>query len=201
MILGHDFHSLAAFRRSYEAGAEVSQDAGGSYRMGPTWRNLLALLDDAKIDPAECFFTNAYMGLRESDSSMGRFPGSHDAEFVERCRPFFLRQLDAQRPRAILALGAWVPRFLAPLAVKLADWSARESLDAIDSAGPVRTEVIFDGRVDSCTVIALTHPSLRSANVGRRRYVGQEGKTAERAMLANVPPVAPGKACGALQIS
>lgn len=185
MVLGHDFHSRAAFTRSFEAEGEVIEGPHGAYRMGRTWRNLLPLLEDAGIRPEECFFTNAYMGLRESDATMGRFPGSRDPQFVERCRRFFVTQLRTQRPAVILSLGAWVPRFLAPLAPQLAGWRDKWSLDAIDAAGPVVRSTRFEGYDGRCVVVALTHPSMRGSNVRRRRYDKRVGAEAELAMLAD----------------
>ena len=37
-----------------------------------------------------CFFTNAYMGLRGTGKSTGASPGMVDPKFVERCQSFFL---------------------------------------------------------------------------------------------------------------
>lgn len=79
-------------------------------RRFPTWANLLPLLHEAGIAPEQCFFTNAYMGLREGAGTTGRFPGSRDEQFVERCRAFFLHQIRAQQPRVVLALGVCVSR-------------------------------------------------------------------------------------------
>lgn len=183
MILGHDFDSLAAFRKSYDAGTEVETLANGAYRGGATWRNLLPLLHEAGIDPQECFFTNAYMGLRADDESMGQFPGASDADFVTRSKAFFLRQVDLQRPRVIITLGAWVPSLIAPLAPELSHWVGQRSLGAIDRAGPVVTGVRFGGAATPTTVVALTHPSLRGPNVRRRRCETETGQRAELAML------------------
>jgi len=185
MILGHDFHSRAAFERSFEAGGEVTDGPRSTYRTGSTWRNLLPLLEKAGIRPEECFFTNAYMGLREGDATTGRFPGSRDPQFVARCQRFFITQLRAQQPSIILALGAWVPQFLAPLSAQLSKWRDQRSLDAIDDAGPVVPGTRFDGYDRECVVVALTHPSLRGPNVRRRRYEKHVGGEAELAMLAD----------------
>jgi len=184
MILGHDFHSEAAFAKTLVSGGEVHLSrAGPNYRRVPTWEALLDVLDELEIAPARCFFTNVYMGLREGSGTTGRFPGSRDVAFVERCRRFLLKQLDAQRPKLVLTLGAWVPPFLAPLAPQLADWLGVRTLREIDRRGPVRHRVRFDGSVFSCSVVALTHTCLRGPNVGRRRYGDLEGHAAEIAMI------------------
>jgi hypothetical protein len=177
MILGHDFHSESAFERSYQAGAE-------DYERGPTWRELLSLLRAVDVPPTACFFTNAYMGLREGSQTTGRFPGSRDPEFVERCRRFFLLQLDAQRPRLILTLGTHVPAFLAPLAPALAVWARDRNLAALDAAGALQLNVLFNGSEAPATVVAaITHPSLRASNVRRRRFGELRGAAAELELL------------------
>ena len=176
MVLGHDFHSEDAFRQSLEKGTEVPGN--------PTWRNLLELLQDAEIKPEQCFFTNCYMGLRCGRGTTGRFPGSADAGFVNRCRSFLLRQISIQRPQVILTLGVWVPPFIAPLSQHLEQWAAASSLTAMDEIGPVVREVVFRELDDhTCSVAALTHPSLRPANVRRRRFNALAGYSAELAIV------------------
>ena len=176
MILGHDFHSEAAFERSFQSGSE--------YLRGPTWGSLLKLLAAVSLVPERCFFTNAYMGLRQGDATTGRFPGSRDKNFVERCRQFFLLQLEELRPRLILTLGNYVPAFIAPLSPSLTAWRDITRLVDVDNQGPV----VNDARFPSLegvqpTVVALTHPSLRGSNVHRRRYRGYTGHGAEVEML------------------
>lgn len=184
MVLGHDFHSEEAFAKSLAQSAEVSSSpSNAGHRRVPTWAALLRLFEEVKIGPERCFFTNAYMGLREGSGTTGRFPGAEDAEFVARCREFFLRQLAAQQPLTILTLGAWVPAFLAPLAGQLADWVGVRSLSEIDRRGPVRHYVEFASSVTPCSVVALTHPSLRGSNVHRRRYGDLFGHAAEVKMV------------------
>jgi hypothetical protein len=187
MILGHDFHSQAAFEKSIRKGGEVQIDSvGAASSTVPSWTNLFRMLRDFGIPTRRCFFTNVYMGLRAADKTTGRFPGARDAAFVDRCRMFFSRQLEAQRPRLILALGAWVPPFLAPLSDQLADWASLRSLHAIDQGKPVRHAVTFRGAAaPQCSVVCLTHPSLHGPNVGRRAYASLNGVHAEQAMVAD----------------
>jgi hypothetical protein len=185
MVLGHDFDSEEAFARSLANGTEVSTISGADNRCGPTWRSLLALLSQVGLSREQCFFTNAFMGLRKGASSTGRFPGARDPGFVERCRGFLIRQLSAQRPALVLTLGAWVPAFAAPLSQQLAHWREIRSLAQLDAAGPVVHGVRFVGaNVPTCSVVALTHPSLRGPNVGRRRFGALAGHAAEVAMIS-----------------
>jgi hypothetical protein len=84
----------------------------------------------------------------------------------------------------ILALGKWVPAFLAPLAPQLELWLQIRSLVSIDAVGPVVDGVEFpDTGSRSCTVVALTHPSMRGLNIDRRGYRGVTGHAAELSML------------------
>lgn len=187
MVLGHDFHSETAFRASLAQRTEVPRVPRDGYRMAPTWLALQRLFADAGIPLARCFFTNAYMGLRAGTQTTGPFPGARDAGFVARNRQFLLRQLAVQRPALVLTLGTWVPAFLAPLSPQLASWQSARSLAAIDAAGPLASSVTFPGtapKAPACTVAALTHPSLRGPNVGRRQYAGAVGHAAELTLLA-----------------
>lgn len=185
MVLGHDFHSKAAFEISLAKGGEVQIDADDVPRSKvPSWISLLCMLREFNIPPQRCFFTNVYMGLRADAKTTGRFPGAKDPAFVDRCRAFFCRQLEAQQPKLILTLGAWVPPFLAPLADRLADWKSPGSLRAIDQ--PVQHAVTFrTAATQQCSVVCLTHPSLRGPNVQRRSYQSLTGFDAERAMVAD----------------
>lgn len=175
MVLGHDFYSEAGYRR-------FLADRGESTR-GPTWRNLLALFARVGLPPERCFFTNAYMGLRAGSANTGRFPGSRDPGFVERCRLFLAEQIKAQEPRLVLTLGSHVPAVLAPLSEELAPWRDAKTLTRLDKRGvPLVPNVRFPGGVRA-SVAALVHPSIRPASVLRRRYRGLCGDVAEVTML------------------
>jgi hypothetical protein len=177
MVLGHDYHNVAGYEWSRRNVAENLRS--------PTWRHLLNLLARVPIDPASCFFTNIYMGLREGDGTTGRFPGAGDADFKQRCRSFLIEQIRAQRPRLILALGSWVPEFLAPLSPDLAAWSRIQSLKTLDAAGlPLIAGVKFNGVADhECSVVSLVHPCHRPLNVHRRKWRTWTGDDAEVEML------------------
>jgi hypothetical protein len=186
MILGHDFHSETGYRKSFDRGGEVTIK-DGRLVMGPTWHGLVQLLKSAHVDPAQCFFTNAYMGLREGDGTTGRFPGSTDPAFVDRCRTFLALQIQTMRPSAILTLGAWVPSFIAPLSPELKSWSKARALVDVDKIGPIIPNAHFPDATNLvCAVGALTHPSLRGPNVGRRCYDGVRGHTAELHLIRDV---------------
>jgi uracil-DNA glycosylase len=142
------------------------------------------LLDDVQIARETCFFTNVYMGLREGKATTGRFPGSHDPPFVHRCQQFFIRQLQVQRPRLILALGTFVPPFLAPLSPQLSGWAKGGTFAELDKADlSMIPEASFAGADHVCALVALTHPSLRPANIHRRRWQSLSGHAAEVQMV------------------
>lgn len=177
MVLGHDFHSEDGYKRSFKLGGERLTD--------PTWRNLLLLLREAQIPLNDCFFTNFYVGLREGTATTGVFPGAKDKAFVARCQSFFLKQVEVQRPKVILTLGGHVPSLIAPLAPQLDVWKGVKKLKDIDAKeAAVVHGVQFWDALPSVTVAALTHPSLRHANVGRREYQGEHGHRAEMRMLS-----------------
>jgi len=175
MVLGHDFHSVAGFRASLAIGRESPTQ--------PTWRNMLELFGRVPIDPAECFFTNVYMGLRV-EGKTGVFPGANDQPFVDHCIEFLRIQLAEQRPAAIITLGMNVPPLLSRLSPDLSDWHEQKGIKHLDQGGPVRTGVRFS-EIPSLktTVVPLIHPSLRYGSLRYRSYRGRTGDDAEVAML------------------
>lgn len=177
MILGHNFDSEAGFRKSVERGSESLQ--------APTWRNLLNLLQTARIQPHSCFFTNVYMGLIAEGSNTGRFPGAKDPVFVARCLDFLEEQIAVLRPAIILSLGAYVPPLIAEAAENLSGWKGINSLKALDNTGIPKVDAVKFRKIKAfeTTVIALTHPAQRHLNVGKRVYRGFSGHEAELTML------------------
>ncbi|MCU0712000.1 MAG: hypothetical protein MUC43_08075 [Pirellula sp.] len=174
MILGHDFGTVESHRKSVELGHELDC---------ATWRNMMPFLESAGVSLSDCFFTNFYMGLRENAQITGKFPGANDLAFVQRCQNFLSRQIQFQKPRAILTLGTWVPSLLAPLSQELEPWLKAKSFSRIDHAGGLMPQCSFLGVAHPINVAALTHPSFRGSNVHRRRYAYKIGDAAELAMV------------------
>ena len=179
MILGNDF--------GLKAGHENGFDCPYENLKSPTWRNLLELLHHAGIKPKDCFFTNAYMGLRITGKSTGQSPGATDPKFVKRCESFFLdKQLPMQKPRLILVLGVEARKFIAQLSPNLAEWKECRKFKELDDShvGPLVQEVRFNG-FKPVTVVALVHPAGR--NMGNalkdRCYRQAKGAAAELKML------------------
>jgi hypothetical protein len=75
MMLGHNFDSEESYNRSLDRGYGVVNTGA--------WGGLKKLLPSWGIDLEDCFFTNAYMGLKaDSAKSTGAFPGATDPDFV-----------------------------------------------------------------------------------------------------------------------
>ena len=175
MVLGNYFDTEEGYQKSRRKGDELYT---------PTWNNLLPLLESAGIQREQCFFTNVCMGLSVGDSNTGPSPGARDLEFSRCCESFLVEQIAVQKPRLILTLGRFVPKFIASLSPGLAEWRRCGSFSELDNSGPLKQDVQFDGAMDLTTVVvALVHPSLRKGNVWRRRYQEWTGNDAELAML------------------
>ncbi|MBE2201997.1 MAG: hypothetical protein IAE79_25540 [Anaerolinea sp.] len=181
MIMGQDYYTFQGYEETlaHSRAGDANPDKGSK-----TWHHLLHFLDSVEITPQRCFFTNLFMGLRENGKPMGKFPGARDAGFVERCLDFFEMQVRVQQPKLILALGNIVPHYIARRADKLSLWRNCRKWADFDKSSPVVHQVIFQGMPEhQCSVVALTHPSMRPANVWRRWYQDKQGDEAEICMV------------------
>jgi uracil-DNA glycosylase len=177
MIVGQDFDSWNSYQNSLARGSEDID--------GPTWGPLRQLLNRSDIRPEDCFFTNAYMGIRLGPAT-GKFPGASDSRFKQLCQAFLEEQIAVQQPRLILTLGKYIPEFIAILSSDLAAWKRCKSLTDIDAVQKAMiNNVRFKVCPKPCSVAALTHPCFRHLNIGQRRYKGLQGDTAELALLAD----------------
>ena len=152
MVLGHNFDSEAGFQRALRHEGENLKSA--------TWGNLLAFLEQVGIAPEQCFFTNAYVGLRAGNHAMGAFSGARDPKFVCWCRNFLLKQLQLMQPRLIFTLGVYVPGFLAPLSPESTEHVVRcdeTSHTRRARSGAGVSEYLFGGAAPCCG--RGTHPS------------------------------------------
>lgn len=176
MVLGNDFGSKDGYKAARNNPYENLKF--------PTWRNLLEFLHRVGIKPKNCFFTNAYMGLRVAGGPTGPSPGADDPKFVKRCKSFFLdKQITVQKPRLILVLGAEARKFIAQLSPDLAEWKECETFTELDDLGPVK-KVRFNNS-KPVTVVALVHPAGRKLGntLKNRHYHGEKGEDAESKML------------------
>lgn len=106
MILGHNFDSELGFQGSFERKKEILTKG--------TWLGVLKRLKDVPIPLAQCFFTNAFMGLSEGAKSTN-YHGRGDPRFRAACALFLKAQIEAQKPRLIVPLGPQVPPLLASI--------------------------------------------------------------------------------------
>src|SRR5919199_1543727 len=138
VVVGHNFDNLAGFERSLRRGAESLR--------GPFWRNLLDLFDRVGLARERCFFTNAYMGLIDGPTNVGRFPGAADPAFSARCVAFLAEQLAMLQPRVVVTLGSAALPLVARLAEGLERaWANAGGLVALDRRGAaLRYPVHFD---------------------------------------------------------
>ena len=188
MVLGQDFHTLKNYRKSFAVGHELDT---------PTWeKGLRPLLKRGSIPPTDCFFTNAYMGLRTDACSTGPSPGTKrvNRRFRQQCQSFLIEdQIAVQQPRLLLLLGLEVVRFVAPLSRDLTTWRKARSWRNLDAAGPIRHGVRLGDCAARITVVALLHPSLRDPNLAKdpelRSWNGRTGDDAELAMLREAATV------------
>jgi hypothetical protein len=93
MFVGHNFDSARAHAVSKERGGEAQS---------PFWRNLLAYLSHAGLEPAECFFSNALMGLKPG-SATGPMPST--PAYEDECQAFLNQQIQIVEPSLVVALG------------------------------------------------------------------------------------------------
>lgn len=194
MVLGHDFHSEVGYEQSLQRGAEDM--------CGQTWRHLLKFLSRVPICLDRCFFTNVYMGLRVGDIATGEFPGAKSEQFVTSCRRFFLHQVSLQRPSLILALGSYVPVFLAPLSPALAPWAKTMTFRERDSTAPLVKSVTFDTlHATPCVVVSMVHPCLRPSNIRHRRTPTASGDAFELSLVKEALNLADQKSGGRLSCS
>ena len=171
MIVAHNFGTVADYERAIRRGHE--------HRDSKTWQVLLPFLRACEIDPLNCFFTNALLGLLVGGSSTGSRPDHRDPEFRTECARVLRASIALQRPSLILVCGVPAASFLGETMPGLSMWSRIRCLADLDEAGPVQ-------RSEGFATVAITHPSYRHLNVHRRRFGGLTGHEAELAMVRSV---------------
>lgn len=111
MVLGQDFDTKANHAKINELAGEIETNT--------TWRNLIQLFIDLKLDTGNAFFTNAYMGLRPEErtaktKNTGQSPAARPGAegFATACYAFFKVQLKSLKHELILVLGKETAKFL-----------------------------------------------------------------------------------------
>ncbi len=162
MVLGQDYDTEEVFNKGEEK-------RGGN----KTWQGLDKLLDDLEIAPANCFFTNAYMGLRKSGRNTGPNPG--DEEYKKGCRAFLKHQIQVVAPKVILVLGPAPLKCLAATFPDLpAKWrSATTVTELLKSEQSMHHSLEFKGQ--KILIALVLHPCLNTPNRTKIFGKGNEG--------------------------
>ncbi len=180
MIVGHNFGTVADYERAIRRGRE--------HRDSRTWQALLPFLAACGIDPLQCFFTNALLGLLIGGSSMGSHPGHQDKAFRRACADVLRALIALQRPSLILVCGMPAAAFMAEVDPAMAQWAGARRFADLDQVGPVQ-------RAGEVSAAVITHPSYRRLNVHRRRFGALTGHAAELAIVSStatrLPAVSP----------
>ncbi|NFH70896.1 hypothetical protein FDC35_11195 [Clostridium botulinum] len=107
LVLGQDFSTVDMYKKMLK-NEKTDLDT-------PTWKELIKLFNEAMIDFKDCFFSNVFMGLRDTEHMTGKFPGFKDKDFVKRNLDFLLYQIDIIKPKVIITLGRPSSEMLAKL--------------------------------------------------------------------------------------
>lgn len=137
------------------------------------------------IRPSDCFFTNAMLGLIESDSATGSHPGHRNPDFRAACRHVLSASIERQQPRLILALGLAAARMLGEINPGLEAWSKVKTFPRFD-AGRM-CDAGLDLRCPTTgtplAAVVLVHPSMRGSNLRYRSFENLIGDEAEVTMV------------------
>lgn len=181
MVVGQDFDTEANHKKIDAEKGEVEKNT--------TWRNLKKLLDEINIDPEQCFFTNAYMGLRpDSGNGTTKNTGTSPAAqkgaepFAKQCYEFFKIQLRTLQPKLVLVLGKETAKFMAKaFPSSFFHWENIDTLKKLyEKEEAVFADLEFEGQ--SIRFVFAIHPSLNGTN--RSIIWGkEEGKKKEVELL------------------
>lgn len=172
LVLGQDFSNVKTYNQMLEGTKNDLQSL--------TWRNLIKLFNEAEIDLKNCFFSNVYMGLRDTAKTTGKFPGSSDKNFVNRNLEFLSFQIEIIKPKLIITLGRPSSEMLSKLSKSNLDcWKDGKALSEPNNG--YKSNIYFNDHI--CCCVALEHTSMRNSNVKRREYGEYKGHQAEVEML------------------
>jgi hypothetical protein len=181
MVLGHDFGAKRDYQNSVIRGEENLKAL--------TWKNLKEAMDDYRIKPENCFFTNCIMGIRaEGLSAIGENPASKNENFEtfkKDCQEFLIKQITIQKPQLIICLGLQILNFMSDMSTKLGHLSKIKSFKKLDIENLSAFENIeFNGISNYLTnLVFITHPTYRHLNIENRSYYGLSGIDAERKLV------------------
>jgi uracil-DNA glycosylase family protein len=127
------------------------EDRAGQPFVGPAGRLLARALEDAGIDPASTYQTNAVKHFKFTRKTGKRRihqkPGRTE---VVACRPWLIAEIEAVRPEVIVCLGATAAQSLLGAAFRVSAERGR----------PTRLPSgVVDARLTPAVVVATVHPS------------------------------------------
>ncbi len=180
MVFGQDYDNEKNFDIVFHSPSQ--SEVSNSNR---TWQNLKKILGEETL--SKCFFTNAIMGLRFSDSEheglSSAFKKGNEIFLKENC-DFFIEQLKAIQPELIICLGAQIPRFIGGCFPdqlnQLEMVRSFNDLDGLNKSGIFKLK--YEG--GEATIIFITHPSRYYPNVGKR--MGGNGREFEEKLIEKV---------------
>ena len=187
MVLGQDFDTASNHKLIDKSKGEIDTNT--------TWRNLKKLLADLKINETECFFTNAYIGLRRDNNknaktkNNGTSPAAkRGAEnFANDCYQFFKKQLEVVQPEVVLVLGKETAKFVSKaFPGECSKWGAIKTLrNFYGEENNISLDVRFHEK--KIHFLFVIHPSLNNANRSIT-WGKEEGKTKEQELLRKYIP-------------
>ncbi len=185
MVLGNDF---GCYDNPKPRSPGFIQCLQLGYEDPPTWK-IKATLRQAGIPSNQCFFTNAYLGLRTGTESKGQSPGTSNNEFKAICREFFAYQIATQRPRLIICLGQEPRRLVAPVMLDIKHaWNRALSFAQLDQQCEqiIRGSIQIGDKLFSPVMVVIAHPSYAWSTYAQspRTFLGGHGEAAEIALLA-----------------
>jgi hypothetical protein len=108
LFLGNDFGTCKSYERLRKRGFENPL----------TWKNVKQRVGRAKLPTAQCFFTNAVMGLRDGGTALDKKNWDAEPQFKAFCREFLVYQIEALLPQLIVVMGPVPKATLDSLSVK-----------------------------------------------------------------------------------
>ncbi|MDX6634591.1 MAG: uracil-DNA glycosylase [Solirubrobacterales bacterium] len=95
------------------------EDLEGEPFVGPAGRLLNRALEEAGIDRSDAYVTNAVKHFKWKPRGKRRLHQTPRASEIEACKPWLAAEVEAVRPRALLAMGATAARSLFGTKVKV----------------------------------------------------------------------------------
>ena len=184
MILGHDQDNEKGFNRTIRGDKKLTPPRGETYSF--TWRQLQKSLAESGIEETDCFFTNFIMGIRKNaPSNTGTSPALKEARFVEKCAALLIRQIDLQKPEAILCLGIVPLRLLSLISHNVHyRYVAVDSFNEIHERG---AEMVIDDITElpgfKTKLIVVAHPSSKRRKESTKSKGQKERDSTEIDML------------------